>query len=82
MKMLDNNEINLILIRDSGNQNWKKHVNVFHHHVCRLLEDEKLDINWIENSAILVVKLIKALSIALLKKISKKIKADRIRKMF
>ena len=58
MKMLDDNETSLILTKDSKSQNRTKHINVMNHHIRKLVEDEKLTIEWIESSIILADGLI------------------------
>lgn len=42
--MLVNNETNLTSIKDLKSKNQKKYINVIHHYMCRLMEDEKLAI--------------------------------------
>lgn len=41
IKILGNNETNLILTRDLESQNQTKHVNIMHYHVHGLVEDGK-----------------------------------------
>lgn len=42
--MLNDNKINLILIKNHENQNQIKHNNIIHHYIRGLIEEEKLAI--------------------------------------
>lgn len=57
--MLNNNKINLILIKDSKSQNQIKHINIIHHYICKLVKDKKLAINWIKRYTIFADSLTK-----------------------
>lgn len=60
--------MSLTLTKDPMSQNQTKYINVMHHHICGLIEDRKLAIDWIESFAMLADVLIKVLSIAFFKK--------------
>lgn len=44
IEMLNSNKTNLMFTRDLKSQNCTKHMNIMHHHVQVLVEDEKLKI--------------------------------------
>lgn len=59
--MLCDNKKRLILIKNLENQNQTKYIDVMHNHICRLVEDGKLVIDWIKISSMLAKRLTKAL---------------------
>lgn len=59
--MLGDNEISLTLMTYSECPNRPKHIDVIHHHIRELLENEELAIKWISRLNMLVNGLTKAL---------------------
>lgn len=68
IKILGNNEKSLILTKNPKSQNQTKHIDIMYCYICKLIENSKLAIDWIEKSTMLSDSLIKAFFIALLKK--------------
>lgn len=68
MEMFEDNKISLILMKNPKSQNCTKHINMILHHIWRLVDDERLRIEWIQGSSMLANKLIKVFPIRPFKK--------------
>lgn len=68
MEMFGDNKTSFMLTKISKSQNYTKHINIMHYRIYELVDNRKLEINWIYNSLILVDGLTKALPTRLFKR--------------
>ena len=61
MEILGDNETSPILSKNLESQNHTKHIDVMYHHIWELVDDRKLEIEWIQSLSILANRLIIAL---------------------
>lgn len=66
--MLGDNETSCILTKDLKSKNCTKHIDVMHHYLQGLVEEEELGIKWISSLSMFANGLTKALSIRFFKK--------------
>ena len=55
------NEMSITLIKNAESQHWTKHIDVQHHYIRELIDEEELTIAWVRSSEMLADGMTKAL---------------------
>lgn len=61
--LLDNNELSILLTINAESQNYTKHIDIIYHFVMEVIEDRKLEVNWVSRLVILTNAMTKSLSV-------------------